>query len=550
MDDYIDNVQVHKEADAPKPKPSFTKQFDIFLQKYKAYLERKKREESEDVPKIHVDEIASKIARFYERTRNIIDYREEHLLHKHFIERTLRRRLIIANVANGNNNIAEGFVREVIRAGHLPNDAVPETRIQDIQNVVNAYTAITQCITTSNYPKQKELSQWILKITVSEIEEILFPYDREETFRNFMFNAMREHMAVTPSELDGEGEAMQLFIAIERAFLHSDNDQIRHRLFRFIYPAWNEEHKDAAQICADLPSIYETIEHHLFHPLGQHFLSLARRYDTVFHVVTDIFITGESYEEIERIVNDPSELELAIGEAYKNRFGKEKRRLRRLATLSVISFLLSKIAVAIGIEYPIDTYLGEFSMVSTLINVFVPPFLMLLGVLSIRMPGPENAELVLAESMKIIYPGGTPEYGILIPKKNNAFEGMVYVAYGITFLISFTILYRLLTLVEFSMANFIVFGFFTSLVAATSVRVHNRAKSLSLEKPKRTFLSFLRDLFVMPFVIVGKWSLKGLSKFNFLVFMADLIVEAPFQVFVEFIESFSFFLRSKKEEIH
>src|SRR3989338_11418710 len=218
MSDHgIDNVQVHKEPAQPKPNLKFTAQFEIFLGKYKDYLARQKEETSTDVPKIHVDEIASKIARFYERTRNVVDYREEHLLHKNFIERTLRRRLILSNGNGG--NLAEGFVREVIRSGHLPNDAVPETRVGEVQHVIDAYKAITKQLSSGNLKEQRTLSQWILKISVSEIEEILFPYDREETFRNFMFNAMREHFAASPSQLDGEGESIQLFIAIERAFL-------------------------------------------------------------------------------------------------------------------------------------------------------------------------------------------------------------------------------------------------------------------------------------------------------------------------------------------
>ncbi len=547
MDQFQDNVQKHTGGNSPSP-AQFTKQFNIFLEKYRGYLERRKAEASTDVPKIHVDEIAAKIARFYERARNVVDYREEHLLHKHFIDRTLRRRLLFSN---GNRNVAEGFIREVIRAGHLPNDMVPETRIGEVQGVIDTYKAITRQFGASNTPNQHALSQWILKITVSEIEEILFPYDREETFHNFMFNTVREHLAVTPSELDSEGESIQLFIAVERALLHSDNDQIKHRLFRFLYPGWNAEEKNIVQICADLPQVRERIERHLHHELGRHFLALARRYATVFRIIGDIVVSGESYEETMETFSNPTNLEIAVGDAYKARYAKEKRRLRRLAALSVISFLLSKIAVAIGVEYPIDTFLGEFSLMSTTINVLVPPFLMLVGVLTIRMPGSENVTLVLTEVMRTVYPGDAKtEYGILIPKKNVAFQGVVSFTYIITFIISFTILYRLLKLVDFSIANFIVFAFFTSLVAATSVRIHNRAKSMSLERLKRTFSSFVRDLFIMPFVIVGKWSLRGLQKFNFLVFMADLIIEAPFQIFVEFIESFSFFIRNKKEEIH
>jgi len=43
---------------------------------------------------IFVDEIASRVASFYEKIRGIIEWREEHLLRKTAIERVLRRRLV------------------------------------------------------------------------------------------------------------------------------------------------------------------------------------------------------------------------------------------------------------------------------------------------------------------------------------------------------------------------------------------------------------------------------------------------------------------------
>ena len=51
-----------------------------FLDKYQAFLAEKAP--SETIPKIHVDEISSAIASFYEKIRNIVAYREEHLLRK------------------------------------------------------------------------------------------------------------------------------------------------------------------------------------------------------------------------------------------------------------------------------------------------------------------------------------------------------------------------------------------------------------------------------------------------------------------------------------
>ena len=74
-----------------------------FIDKYQEYIALKPS--TETVAKIHVDEIASKIAGFYSYLRNIVDYREEHLLRKGIIERTLK----VAHVVTDEAPVIEGL---------------------------------------------------------------------------------------------------------------------------------------------------------------------------------------------------------------------------------------------------------------------------------------------------------------------------------------------------------------------------------------------------------------------------------------------------------
>src|SRR4030042_527081 len=50
-------------------------------------LQRKKT-----TPTIHVDEVASRVAAFYEKIRGVIDWREEHPLRRGAMERNLKKR--------------------------------------------------------------------------------------------------------------------------------------------------------------------------------------------------------------------------------------------------------------------------------------------------------------------------------------------------------------------------------------------------------------------------------------------------------------------------
>ena len=42
-----------------------------------------------NIPTIHVDEVASAVAAFYEKIRGVVDWREEHLMRRAAIERML-----------------------------------------------------------------------------------------------------------------------------------------------------------------------------------------------------------------------------------------------------------------------------------------------------------------------------------------------------------------------------------------------------------------------------------------------------------------------------
>ena len=53
-----------------------------------------KQQPEEGVITLRVDEITSKVASFYEKIRQIVDWKEEHLIRKTAIERALKRRLI------------------------------------------------------------------------------------------------------------------------------------------------------------------------------------------------------------------------------------------------------------------------------------------------------------------------------------------------------------------------------------------------------------------------------------------------------------------------
>lgn len=520
--------------------------------RYQGYLHA--LEPKEDVPKIHVDEIAAKFAEFYEKIRGFIDYKEEHLLRKNFIDRVFRRRFFLKELTG---NIGEGMIKEIIRSGRLPNDAVPETKIQEVDKIVDSLIKIIEEIRRLKIKHADEVTEWLTDMTVIAIEETLFPPLKETMLSETMFWSLKEKLSVAGAKMSEEDINMQLFISIQRALLRVDEDQLNYRLLKFIYPNWNSlPDEERTLFAVKLKDTKDAIEKHLKHPLAKHFFKFANKYNTIFYLVGDIIDKKHSAEEFKAAFEDNDKLHDEIHEAYEVRYEKERSRLTKLAFLSVLSIFLSKIFVALAAEIPLDLYLypDEFSVKNIIINIIFPPFLMFIIVMMIKMPSEENEHLVKEITDNIVYGSDKKGFEIKIPKKPKLFTRIIIQAIylGLFVFVFYTLIDFLRTaeLLQFSWINIAIFAFFTSLVAATGVKVHNRAKEISMEEKKPKVTGFLIDIFALPFITVGRWGLATLSKLNILVVIFNLIIELPFQIFVQFVENFRGFIKSKKEEIN
>ncbi|MEI7424877.1 MAG: hypothetical protein WCK10_02040, partial [Candidatus Staskawiczbacteria bacterium] len=120
---------------------------------------------------IHVDEVAQKVAAFYEQIRTIVDWKEEHLMRRSAIIRNLKRRFFDLELKNfeETGNAAESLVLELIRGGHFPNDKIEESKISAVQKIINKYIFILK-----NNPENKagkaglNFYTWIIEVAACE----------------------------------------------------------------------------------------------------------------------------------------------------------------------------------------------------------------------------------------------------------------------------------------------------------------------------------------------------------------------------------------------
>jgi hypothetical protein len=531
--------------------PELSPKTQKLIQLYQNWFQSLQPKEGETT--IHVDEVALKVASFYEKIRGVVDWREEHLLRKTAIERILKRRLFLMK---DGENIAEPFVYELIRGGHFPNNLIPESKIAEVQRVLDKYIFILKK-TSGGLPSRKQqkiqFSIWLLEIAASEIEETLAPPIRERALIEYMFETLREKIIIREAEgMTEEEKNNQIYIAAEQALFRLDPPMIRYHLLRRNFPHWeNLSQEELERIAENIYSIKENLEKSLHHPLKDKFYKICKQHSTPYLVLGDIISTDPAGAK--EILENPETLEELIKQSYARRMAKLRAKMGRAALYSTLSILITKMLLAFAIELPLDKYLaGGIEPANLAINILGPPFLMFFLVLSIRPPKKENLQRLIMEVMKIVYQQEGKET-LLVRSPKKAGLGLrvaVGFFYLLTFVVSFGAIIWLLQELGFSPVSTAIFLMFVSLISFAGVQIREKAKELQVTEEKATFLTFVIDAFSLPYLQFGRWLSSQLEKYNFIMIIFNSLIDMPFQIFTEFLEQWSSFLKEKREEIH
>lgn len=500
------------------------------------------------VATIQVDEVAAKVAAFYEKIRGVIDWREEHLLRRGAIERILKRRFLLGQ--NG-KDLASLFVLELIRGGYFPNNRIEETKIAQVQKLLDKYIFILKNGLESASEKAKlQLYDWLLSLAACEVEEVLDPPRRERTLIEYMEESMRERISLPP-QISSEEKQTQISIAVQKALFKLDKAIISYHLLKKRYPNWLDLPLDQLEnIAKNIYLTWEGIEKDLKHHLAEKFYRICERYDTPYLILGDILSLNPNRpaEELE----NPANWESLIQEAYAKRLSQLNSRARRAAIYSTISIFATKMLLAFAIEVPVDRYMGTFNLQALGLNVLIPPLLMFFLVLTIRKPGKSNFNKVVIETMKIIFASDRLDvYPIKTPRKRgvviNTIITLFYTAISVA---SFGFIWWGLEKLHFGIISKLIFLLFFSLICFAGVKIRERSKELLVEEEKEGFFTFLLDSFSLPFIRLGRWLSSQWTKYNIIIVILTALIDMPFQLFTEFLEQWRYFLKEKKEEIH
>ncbi|PIU03617.1 hypothetical protein COT44_02375 [Candidatus Shapirobacteria bacterium CG08_land_8_20_14_0_20_39_18] len=489
---------------------------------------------------VTVSRTVSAAAVLYEAARNAVEFRAEHLIRRAAIERILRRRLIIKSTGSG---IAEALIKELLWARYLENGHIPILKIDEIQETIDKYIALKTEV--CKLTKNSDYANWLTGIASCEIEKKLAPAPNREALINFVYQSLKNEITLE-NERDQKSKNIQVYIAVHRAYAQSDEPVIRFQLFQSKYPDWIDQGpEEAVKIAKDFEKTYQEIEKELNHPAKDRLKRFIKRECAPFLVIRDL--VEEDPVNFPVILTDPDLLQKKAEALLSKRYLETQTKLRRAATRSIIYIFLTKMVLAILIEVPFDLLVRKTNLLAITINTIFPPALMFVATANIGLPDNQNTQRVIDRIKNYLYEEIPTNHNIQI-KVSKPSSTAFTIVYSLTFILIFGLIIAFLNRLGFSIVSKGIFLFFLCVVSFFSYRVRLDTKDYVIME-KESALTPIGDFIFLPILRVGQWLSGELSQINFLIFIFDFIIEAPFKAFFNVAEEWIHFVRIKKEEI-
>lgn len=517
----------------------------------KDFLAILKKPAVEEQSKITVSKTVSFFAFLYEKVRNVVEYRDEHLIRRAAIERILKRRLLLNPQGDGE---AENLIRELLWARYFAEGTLGSYDIELVQAILTRYLSIRRQITLgqANH-KRSYYDRFLFDLLTSEIEETL---DRSEAQTNtlftfFIYQTLHQKVKIE-GVLDQDKDAF-FYAAIEKGFAKSDMAYLRFHLFTLSHQSIGSMHnKDVSQFIPKLPELFEKIDSIVNSPAVDKLAKYVRSQMPSYRVLFNIFTRNQ--EKINSVLSHKESLWAQVDLICRERYQLISGRLTKLAIRSLIYIFLTKMVFALILEYPLSLRIyGEVNYISLILNSIFPPFLMLVIIGLVKVPGLDNTKRIFSRIVDIINSDISFESKIsYIVKKPRVRKPLLIfgftVFYSLTFVVTFAIIYELLSLLQFNLISQAIFIFFVTIVSFFGYRVTQIAKEYKLSERESFFSPFV-DFFFMPILSVGKFLSSEIARLNFFIVILDFLIEAPFKLIFEIIEEWISFVRARKEEI-
>ncbi len=512
----------------------------------------KAKAKPDEYSKITVSRAVSFFAFVYEKVRNVIEYRDDHLVRRAAIERIIRRRISLNPSGEGEG---ENLVRELLWARYFPTDSLSETDIVGVQRILDIYLSIRKDLITGRTGDQsKYLNDFLIDLLTSEIEEFLTPdvSQRENIFTYFLFQSLKNKVKIEGISPDLQNA--YLIASIEKTYRKSDTPYERYHMFNVFYqPMASYTIDELTDIVPKIPQIFQKIDDTLGNPTLEKLNKFVKKQLPPFLIFFDM-IKAKKPDDLQGLIALKEKLWPEVELLCRQKYTQSRGRLQTLGIRSIIYIIITKMLLAVALEGPLSQYFyGYIHWESIIINAVFPVVMMAVIIFLTRLPGEDNTKRIFQRIMEFI--DADPEYEnrvVLIAKQARIRKPALQIGFSLFYLLTFAVtLYLMwigLSALNFNLISKTIFVFFVSTIAFFAQRVKQVASEYKLID-KDTILTPFVDFFFMPILTMGKFFSSGMAKLNFFTFIFDVLIEAPYKLIIEVIEEWIRFTRSKKEEI-
>lgn len=502
-----------------------------------------------NVEKIRLNQLVSKLGFFYEKFRNAIDYNDEHLVRRNALERLLRRQLLFLQDPDP-TRVSQALIFEFVRARYLPNDTLPETVITDVATIITKYQTIFGLFAQHRVANQDKLREWMISVAATEVDEFFFPTTKTQAMTHFMYSRMVDTVVITNAAIDDKEKNLQLYIATLKTLLKADATHLRYRLLRLYVNDWGTLTGDRlVDVTSQLATLRQRIDWHLAHPMGFQLTQAVRRQSVFFTILRELI---ERHGSDHALFTDDNRLAAQTEAICSTNYKRIKGKLVGSIFRVILYILFTKTILAFVFELPFDRLVyGQIHWIPLLINVLFHPFLMFVVAMTISVPGAANTKIIIEELKKIVH-GGERKVVVKIKKslKRGSASYIIFnTLYALMFVISFGIIVRILMSLNFNIMSGLLFVFFLTVVSFFGFRLRNLAKQLSVIPRKDNLANFIVDFFSLPIIRVGRFFSANFARVNIFLYILDFVIETPFKLLVEFLERAMSFVKDKREEI-
>ncbi len=511
----------------------------------------KKESKPHDASFITVSQTVSFFAILYEKVRNAVEFREEHLIRRAAIERILKRRLVLNPDGRGEG---ENLTRELLWARYLAPHSITQNEITLIQTIIDQYVFLKKRIVNGRpYNERVLFLRALMDFLTCEIEEELH---REETQKKsaylyFFYQVLKNK--ITIKEVPDGIKDTFFYVASENGFARSDIAYTRYHLFRLSHQSLiGSTSSQLDDLISHFPHIIHHIEKTVHNEFHLKLSQFTRKQVAPFRILFAVIDRNPS--DLNNILMNKKELWKKVDSICREKYRETSKKLQRAAVRSVIYIFLTKMLFILLLEYPLSLYFYKEALIAPIIvNALFPPILMTMVVSIVTVPSEKNTRNIYNRIIDIL--NKDPSFEItktLLTHRTSTKRPLLIfgftVFYLFTFGVTFTLIYYALDFFKFTLVSKGIFIFFLTVVTFFAYRIRQTAREYTLED-KGSILSPVIDFFFMPIVSVGKLLSQGVAKVNIFILIFDVLIEAPFKLIFEIVEEWINFVRAKKDEI-